>query len=75
MADHHGRGGTAYAVDMVSSTDGWVVGRDDDIYHYDGSVWSWHTTTAEGETHLAVNILSGEEAWAVGRDGHIYIDD
>ena len=50
-------GSSLQSVAMLSATDGWAVGYFGRIYHYDGSNWSLHTTTAEGSYLWSVAVL------------------
>jgi hypothetical protein len=58
------------SVHMVSATDGWAVGRDGTILHYDGT--SWSTASSPTSEHLeAVVMVSATDGWAVGKKGEI----
>jgi hypothetical protein len=60
-----------FAISMVSNSDGWVVGSDGAILHYDGSSWKESHSPAK-ETLKAVEMVDRTHGWAVGENGGVY---
>lgn len=62
---------TLHSVDMVSATDGWAVGDDGIILHWDGARWqpvaSPTTRSLDG-----VDMVSARDGWIVGGDSSVY---
>ncbi len=58
-----------YAVEMLSSSDGWAAGTGY-IYHYDGYAWSLNTTVSSIIYDL--DMISSTDGWAVGNGGKLY---
>lgn len=61
-------------VDMVSSSDGWAVGMDGHISHYDGSSWTEHTSPTEFSL-TSISMYSASAGWAVGSNGTVLYFD
>lgn len=58
-------------VHMVLSNNGWAVGSNGVILHWDGTNWSLHSDV--GDTHLnAISSISTNNVWAVGDSGKIF---
>jgi hypothetical protein len=59
------------AIDMLSTTQGWAVGFNRQIYAWDGMSWSVAPSQipSSGGTLWAVSAISAEDAWAAGADG------
>jgi hypothetical protein len=56
------------ALDMINSTDGWAVGGEGSIIHWDGT--SWNNVTSPTTTWLdSVDMISSTDGWIVGADG------
>jgi photosystem II stability/assembly factor-like uncharacterized protein len=56
-------------VDMVSATDGWVVGGNGTMLHWDGTRWQ----PVASPTTLSLNsvdMVSASDGWAVGGNGY-----
>jgi photosystem II stability/assembly factor-like uncharacterized protein len=67
--------GILISIEMLSATDGWIVGGPDDndygvIFHWDGINWTVIDNPASRQL-ISVDMLSTNEGWAVGRDGII----
>jgi photosystem II stability/assembly factor-like uncharacterized protein len=69
-----------YSVFMVSSTEGWAVGKcasagcpsgASNIYHYFAGAWTAVTTPVPATTLRSVYMLSQTDGWAVGDGGVI----
>jgi hypothetical protein len=66
-----------YALHMISSSQGWGVGRNGLIYHYlstGGPAWhagDAHSTSPTGQELTEVFMLSELNGWAVGKTGVI----
>ncbi len=60
-----------FAVDMLSSTNGWAVGEDGAIVHWDGASWSLWPSSPTTDDLRAVAMLSSTDGWAVGENGTI----
>jgi hypothetical protein len=56
------------SIDMISSTDGWAVGSDGIIIHWDGVSWS-NVTSPTGAWLSCVDMVSSTDGWIVGADG------
>ena len=57
-------------VDLISLTDGWAVGSDGCIVHWDGT--SWNNVTSPILYNLkSVDMVSSTDGWAVGQRGVI----
>lgn len=55
---------------MISSTDGWAVGFNGKIYHWNGTNWS--IMNSPTTNHLfAVDMVSATDGWAIGSNGTI----
>ncbi len=63
--------GDIYGLDMLSSNEGWAVGAGGNIYFFNGSGWSKHTTVANIDLH-AVRFIASDNGWAVGDGGALY---
>ncbi|MBN1779251.1 MAG: hypothetical protein JW816_03465 [Candidatus Buchananbacteria bacterium] len=59
------------AVDMVSATDGWAVGDNGVILHYDGSSWSLFADLGDLSIRT-IKMVSATDGWAAGSGGRIY---
>jgi hypothetical protein len=59
---------------MASSTDGWAVGANGGIIHWDGSAWSSQPNPAQGNLQ-AVGVVSNVDIWAGGDDGQLLHGD
>jgi hypothetical protein len=59
-----------YAVDMVSSTDGWAVGRSGTILHWNGSTWSQVQSPTTWDLHT-VSMVSSTLGWIGGSRGTV----
>jgi hypothetical protein len=57
--------GPLYAVDMLSADDGWAVGDQGVILHWDGQAWS-HVPGPTTEPLYALDMLSSTDGWAGG---------
>jgi len=57
-----------FSLDMVNSSDGWAVGSDGCIIHWDGVSWS-NVTSPTGAWLHCVNMVSSTDGWIVGADG------
>ena len=55
---------------MVGADDGWAVGIDGLIIHWDGTEWS-NVTSPAGEHLTSVHMVGADDGWAVGNDGEI----
>jgi hypothetical protein len=53
---------------MVNSIDGWAVGSDGCIIHWDGNRWS-DVTSPTGALLSCVDMVSSTDGWIVGADG------
>jgi len=62
------------SVYMLSSTDGWAVGVDGTILHYDGTSWSI-VSAPPGYTKIlySVYMLSSTDGWAVGENADLRV--
>lgn len=58
------------SVDMLSSTDGWAVGYDGAILHWDGSSWT-KVASPTDKSLGSIKMVSTSDGWAVGRSGTI----
>ncbi len=59
------------AVGMASASDGWAVGPDGTMLHYDGTQWTAHDGPTEEDLH-SVLMLAPDDGWTVGSDGSAY---
>ncbi len=57
-------------IDMLSSTDGWMVGSQGKIWRYNGTDWVTQDSPTT-ENLNAVQALSANDAWAAGNNGVI----
>jgi hypothetical protein len=57
-----------FSVNMVNSIDGWAVGSDGCIIHWDGNRWS-DVTSPTGALLSCVDMVSSTDGWIVGADG------
>ncbi|MDA2922331.1 hypothetical protein MYX07_03635 [Patescibacteria group bacterium AH-259-L07] len=57
-------------LDIVSSSDIWVVGNSGKILHYNGTSWSEFVDLGDDEIY-AIDMISSTDGWAVGDDGEI----
>lgn len=64
------KGVNLYAIQMLSSTAGWIVGAGGGIWRYDGSAWQSVSSPVANDLR-AVCLLSATEGWAVGNNGVI----
>lgn len=60
---------TLYAVDMLSATDGWIVGVRSVTLHWDGSAWNEVSSPTEC-TLRSVSAVAQNDVWAVGGGGY-----
>ena len=58
------------AVDVLSSTEGWIVGDNGAVGHWDGATWNPVTSPTLNDL-WAVSAVSPTDAWIVGDDGTI----
>jgi len=56
---------------MINSTDGWAVGSDGCIIHWDGTNWNKVTSPTTAWLN-SVDMISSTDGWIVGADGNIY---
>jgi len=56
---------TLNAVDMVSATDGWIVGDSGALLRYNGNTWA-QVSNPITTTLLSVSMVSGTDGWTVG---------
>jgi len=68
----YGAPGTAtiQGVQMLSATDGWMVGFNGSIQRYDGSSWSSVTSPTTDDLY-DLDFVSATDGWAVGEGGRI----
>jgi hypothetical protein len=57
---------------MLSSTDGWAVGKGGTIIHYNGTSWSTAISPI-GQDLKSVVMFSANDGWAVGKNGVILL--
>ncbi len=57
-----------FSMDMITSTDGWAVGSDGCIIHWDGTSWN-NVTSPTGAWLSCINMVSSTDGWIVGADG------
>jgi photosystem II stability/assembly factor-like uncharacterized protein len=57
-------------LDMVSSSDGWIVGERGVILHYDNGTWEV-ASSPTGAALWAVSMVSAGDGWIVGTGGEI----
>ena len=65
--------GFVEACDFLSADDGWAVGKDGFISHWDGTKWkpsSYHVPAFLNGIH-AVTMIATDDVWAVGEGGLI----
>ena len=55
---------TLNSVSMISSTDGWAVGDDGVILHWDGSTWTQQSSPTIAELNELL-MLSSTDGWIV----------
>jgi len=61
---------TLRGVSMVSSSDGWAVGEQGTILHWDGTEWSPMVSPTSADLY-AIDMVTTDDGWAVGIDGVI----
>jgi photosystem II stability/assembly factor-like uncharacterized protein len=57
-----------HGVDMINANDGWAVGEEGSIYHWDGDSWTALDTAFE-ENLWGIDMLAANDGWAVGEEG------
>jgi photosystem II stability/assembly factor-like uncharacterized protein len=57
-------------ISMLSSNDGWAVGNNGTILHWNGNIWSKVVSPTSFDL-FSVDMLSATNGWAVGADGVI----
>ncbi len=57
-------------LDMIAADDGWAVGTDGLIMHYDGNAWN-QVNSGTSLTFHAVSMVDSQNGWAVGDSGLI----
>ena len=57
-----------FSVNIVNSIDGWAVGSDGCIIHWDGNSWS-DVTSPTSAGLSCVDMVSSSDGWIVGADG------
>ena len=55
---------------MVNATDGWAVGSDGKIIHWNGTMWNFATSQTTAHL-LSVCMVNATDGWAVGYYGEI----
>ena len=61
-------GGSIAALDMITSNDGWAVGSDGCILHWDGK--NWNNVASPTTVWLScVDMVSSTDGWIAGADG------
>lgn len=55
---------------MLSANNGWAVGLNGSIAHWDGSVWT-ESVSSTSSTLNAIDMVDSNTGWAVGDDGAI----
>ncbi|PZS04626.1 MAG: hypothetical protein DLM69_01620 [Candidatus Chloroheliales bacterium] len=55
------------SIDMVSPTEGWVVGNKGVILHYNGGRWQQLSSPVQGGYLTGVSMVSPDDGWAVGQ--------
>jgi hypothetical protein len=58
-------GDILYSIDMITPTDGWVVGFNGTILHWDGASWTLTPSPISADL-FSVDMLSATDGWAVG---------
>ena len=61
---------TLNAVDMISATDGWAVGDEGTILHWNGVRWQ-QVSSPTTASLKGVDMISASDGWAVGDEGTI----
>jgi hypothetical protein len=56
---------------MINSTDGWAVGSDGVIIHWDGTSWN-NMTSLTGGWLKVVDMISSTDGWILADNGDIY---
>jgi len=57
------------SVDMVSANEGWAVGENGTVLHYDGMNWTQFSAPVTATTRLdALSMSSAVNGWAIGQD-------
>lgn len=56
-------------IDMVTASDGWAVGENGTILHWDGS--SWYIVPNTSYSIYDIKMVSSSNGWAIGRAGTI----
>jgi hypothetical protein len=59
---------TLNGVDMVSATDGWAVGGEGTMLHWDGTRWQPVASPTTISFH-SIDMVSARDGWIVGGDG------
>jgi photosystem II stability/assembly factor-like uncharacterized protein len=62
--------GVLYSVSMTSASNGWAVGENGTILHWNGSAWST-TSSPTGLDLYVVKMISQNDGWAAGEFGVI----
>lgn len=57
-----------HGIDMTSSTNGWIVGGNGQLLHYDGNNWNVFASPTNGYIYR-VQMISDEIGWASGWNG------
>jgi photosystem II stability/assembly factor-like uncharacterized protein len=57
-------------IDMVSAEEGWIVGSNGYILHYQDGQWQKVDSPTDNDL-LSISMVSAEEGWAVGRNSTI----
>ena len=55
-----------HAIDLVSPDDGWAVGQEGVILHWDGHAWSQVVSPVTATRLHDVDMVSPTDGWAVG---------
>jgi hypothetical protein len=59
-------------VDFINSSEGWAVGDDGYIYHWDGTTWQIDFYIPDYYGFFAVEMISDTDGWVGGYYGQIY---
>ena len=62
---------TLHAISMVTATDGWAVGDEGVIVHWDGTRWQ-PAASPTTKALYAVDMVSADDGWAVGGSATVY---
>jgi PKD repeat protein len=58
-------------IEMISTDDGWIINRGENLLHWDGSDWSEVTIPSSNKFLEDISMLSSTNGWAVGGGGTI----